>query len=142
MNIVFRRFVQSSYRLLRPLEMPRKRSAFQNGSATADMATKAISPIPSPPQSKSAKRQSSTTAISGAKRKAPSQSPKPVLKRAASSAVLEAVEDREASPDEGESQNPELDDGDQATQKRRPAVNSDILPLPWKGRLGFAYCSS
>lgn len=51
---------------------------------------------------------------------------------------MEAPGDREASPDEGESQNPDLDSSDQATQPRKPSVNSDILPLPWKGRLGYA----
>jgi UV DNA damage endonuclease len=115
------------------------RSAVQNGSTAANMSMKAISPTPSSPRLKPTKRQSSTRTVSGTKRKALSLSPTPVLKRAASSAVQEAVEDREASLDEGESQNPELDDGEQATQKRQPVVNSDILPLPWKGRLGFAY---
>lgn len=31
----------------------------------------------------------------------------------------------------------ELVEGADATGKRAPAVNSDVLPLPWKGRLGY-----
>jgi hypothetical protein len=80
------------------------------------------------------KRQSSHQIITGTKRKA---LPKPNLKRAAPFAVFEATEDK-VSADEGESQNPQLDDDDQSSHSRQPAVNSDILPLPWKGRLGFA----
>lgn len=102
--------------------MPRKWSLVLNDSNTK-----------LPPPITPAKRQSSTKRTLGAKRKA---LPKLTLKRPASSAGLEAPEDGEASPDEGELQNPELDD---ATQARQPAINSDILPLPWKGRLGFAY---
>jgi len=61
-------------------------------------------------------------------------------KRKPQSAVVENPEDRQASPDEAESQNDELgNDGVQATQVRQPAVNSPHLPLPWKGRLGYAY---
>jgi len=61
-------------------------------------------------------------------------------KRKAQSAVVENLEDRQASPDEAEAQNPELGDDDyQTTQARQPAVNSSIQPLPWKGRLGYAY---
>ena len=88
------------------------------------------------------KRQSLTINVSGTKRKASSLSPKPLLKSAASSGVLEGLEDIEAVPIVRESQSPELDDGDQATQKRQPAVNSAILPLQWKGRLGFACFAS
>jgi hypothetical protein len=116
--------------------MPRNRSAVQNGS-TESPATK-FSKIrtTSAPRQTPPKTQSSTESISGTKRKISNPSPKPKLKRASSSAVLEAAEDKEATPDEGESQNPYLDNSNQA---RLPAVNSDILPLPWKGRLGFAY---
>jgi UV DNA damage endonuclease len=82
------------------------------------------------------KTQSSNKSISGSKRKISNPSPTSKLKRVASSAVLEAPEDKEASLDEGETS---LENGDQAAQARLPAVNSEILPLPWKGRLGFAY---
>ena len=141
MNILVRRLLYSEYRILERIEMPRKRNASQNGAnySGPPKHQRVISPTPSPPLEKFSNRQFSSRVVSGAKRKASTPSPKPMLKRAASSAVLEAAEDREASPDEGESQNSELDDSDQATQKRQPAVNSDILPLPWKGRLGFAY---
>jgi hypothetical protein len=143
MNILVRRLLQSHYRIFEPEAMARKRSAIQKGvnysQGPQKQSTRVIAPTPSPPLEKIPKRQSSTRVISGAKRKASTASATPVLKRAASSAVLVAPEGREASPDEGESQNSELDDGDQATQKRLPAVNSEILPLPWKGRLGFAY---
>ena len=144
MNTLVRYLPRSQYKLLKLAAMPRKQSAIQNGAiyARPSKPARVLSPTrPSPPLEKFSKRQYSTSVISGTKRKASTQSPAPVLKRAASSMVLEAAEDREASPDEGESQNSELDDGDQATQKRLPAVNSDILPLPWKGRLGFAYSS-
>ena len=143
MNILVRHLLRAEYKLLKLATMPRKRSSIQNGAIYARPSTPArvLSPTPSPPLEKFSKRQYSTRVISGTKRNASTQSPGPALKRAASSMVLEAAEDREASPDEGESQNSELDDGDQATQKRLPAVNSDILPLPWKGRLGFAYSS-
>lgn len=109
--------------------MPQKRKAVSNSSNNAP-ATKlqirasSLSPPVIPP-----KRQSSTKSISRTKREA---LPKTNLKRVTSSAVLEVS-------DEGESQNPEFDDGDQSSQTRQPAVNSDVLPLPWKGRLGFAY---
>ena len=140
MTLVLRRFILSHNGILGRLEMPRKRSAVQNGSISTSVSTKeAILPIPSPPPSKPPKRQSSARTLSGIKRKASNPASMPPLKRATSSAILEATEDRGASPDEGESRNPELDEGDQATQKRQPAVKSDILPLPWKGRLGFAY---
>jgi len=124
--------------------MPRRR-AIANGAIEATPATKppasetspkanhAVSTIPAPPSRKLSSRNAS-----GTKRKASPPTDSPTLKRNISSAVIEAAEAREASPDEGESQNPDLDSSDQATQPRQPAVNSDILPLPWKGRLGYA----
>jgi UV DNA damage endonuclease len=34
------------------------------------------------------------------------------------------------------------DDGFERGAKRRPAVNSEILPLPWSGRLGYVSISN
>jgi hypothetical protein len=141
MNILVQHILRAEYKLLKLAAMTQKRSAIQKGAihARPSKPARVLSPTPSPPLEKFSKRQYSTRVISGTKRKASTSSPAPAFKRAASSMVLEAAEDRETSPDEGESQNSELDDRDEATQKRLPAVNSDILPLPWKGRLGFAY---
>jgi hypothetical protein len=119
--------------------MARKRVLIPNGVAVSTTAeTAAITPPPSLPNLP-AKRKISTRTTSGTKHKPSPTSPEAVSVKQLSSTFLEAPEDREASPDEGESQNPDLDDGDQAAQARQPAVNSDILPIPWKGRLGFAY---
>jgi UV DNA damage endonuclease len=97
-----------------------------------------ISPTPTPIPSPQPKSKPSSRNISGTKRKSSSISTEEPVQNL-SSTVIEAPEAREASPDEAESQNPDLDDGDQAAQTRQPAVNSDVLPIPWKGRLGFAY---
>ena len=121
--------------------MARKRILIPNGvavSTTAEMSTVTPPPPPSLPNPP-AKRKISTRTTSGTKRRTSLISPEPVSVKRLSSTVIEAPQDREASPDEGESQNPDLDDGDHAAQARQPAVNSDILPIPWKGRLGFAY---
>src|SRR5271170_656627 len=104
--------------------MPRKRSAITNGTSRA---RNSIELAISPPTS--SKRQSSTKSVSSTKRKSERPLVKPSLQRAAS-ALLEGVEDTEASPDEGQSQNPDLVERDQAAQERLPVVNSEILPLP------------
>jgi UV DNA damage endonuclease len=118
--------------------MARKRMLLPNGVAVSTTAeTSTVTPPPSSPNPP-AKRKISTRTTSGTKRKPSLLSSEPASVKPPSSTVIEASENREASPDEGKSQNPDLDDGDQAAQTRHPAVNSDILPIPWKGRLGFA----
>lgn len=120
------------------LTMPRKPAA---AKGFLGMATSSITPPHSPPrQISNSKRQSSRQKASGTKRKALSVSTEPVKRSGLSAAsVLEDPADHDASPDSRESENPELDSSDQATQLRQPAVNSELLPLPWKGRLGYAY---
>jgi hypothetical protein len=129
-------FFTMSPRVLTTPTSARPPRASRKSSNVASPTTIANSSELTPPPIIPNKRQPST--IGATKRKARSLAT-PALKRAASSTVLEAEVDRQTSPDEGESQNSDLDDATQATQPRQPAVNSDILPLPWKGRLGFAY---
>lgn len=87
------------------------------------------------------KGQASTKIVSVSKRKQSILLPEPLLKHAASSVGLNPHEDPEVSHYESKSKNPVLGDSDQdqAAQSRQLPVNSDILPLPWRGRLGFAY---
>jgi hypothetical protein len=126
MLLTFNRIVALRISVARFSTMPRKRASVAIDSVAPSTNVPPITVTPP-------KRNTSQPT----KRKA-SNPPKTPTKRVASHSVLEAPEDRAASPDEGESQNTDLDDGDQATQARLPAVNSDILPLPWKGRLGYA----
>jgi UV DNA damage endonuclease len=134
MRVPFFRVPSAIIRVPRLSTMPRKR-ALANGAVENAPPPKPTSPTsrPSPSPMHKASR-----SVSGTKRKASPSTESPPLNRNISSAVLEAAEAREASPDEGDSQNPDLDSSDQATQARQPAVNSEILPLPWKGRLGYA----
>jgi len=121
----------------RGLVMPRKRAVL-NGTIETAAASSTITANPTTPTPLS---NASTEKVSGTKRKAKSPPPKADANQSSlsSATVLEDPADRDASPDSRESENVDLDSSDQATQLRQPAVNSDILPLPWKGRLGYAY---
>jgi hypothetical protein len=145
MSLLLRIFIRINQSPPRFFTMPRKaitaptstrqpHTSRQKSIVASTSSVSELAPSPVIPS----KRQLSIT--SETKRKARNSAPA-ALKRAASTTVLDAVVGsvRQASPDEGESQNPDLDDAGQAIQPRQPAVNSDILPLPWKGRLGFAY---
>jgi hypothetical protein len=115
--------------------MPRKQGAGVKGSMDplpSSLPTLASEYIPR-------KRRASSKHILAATSKMPRVPPKPPLKRTAPSIALVAPEDRKASSYKNESQNPNLDDTTQTAQARKPLVNSDILPLPWRGRLGYAY---
>ena len=141
MRIHFFRIAGALIRTARFSTMPQKRAVANSAAVKISLSSKPVSTTrnaiatmpPLPPARKTPARR-----FSGTKRKALPLTELPASKRNASSAVIEAAEAREASPDEGESQNPDLDSSDQATQPRQPAVNSNILPLPWKGRLGYA----
>ena len=118
--------------------MPRKRTAVKDSLGRA--VSSITRPHSRPRQISNSKRQSSRQKASGTKHKALSVSPEPVKGSALTAAsVLEDPADRDASPDSREFENPELDSSDQASQLRQPAVNSELRPIPWKGRLGYAY---
>lgn len=52
----------------------------------------------------------------------------------------ELPEDWEPPPDGEEDVNEDAPELAERGAKRAPAINSDFLPLPWKGRLGYVGC--
>src|SRR5579862_433948 len=119
-------FSQSQLNTYR-LAMPRKHVLVNGIAATTSPALPAQ------------KRKASKKQVSETKRKARSPTLDPIKRAISTATVLEDPTDRDASPDARESENPDLHSSDQAVQPRQPAVNSTVLPLPWKGRLGYAF---
>ncbi len=110
------------------IEVPQKTPSLVNGTAgDSDSSLSELSDIESP-------KKKPTPAVKAKVATNPKTEKKPAAKVKKEAGEEKAPFDPEA--DDGEA--PEEEEEVQAALTRPPPVNSDYLPLPWKGRLGYA----